>query len=299
VIRFAMFYFEGPQVAREITDESISNYATFGAILDKIFNSSEWSGFEKEARAQFGQISTEMDNQIAGYCGVGVVARQEIDALHTILPGFGYLNGSSDPNILSCRDKVGLSKVISQYKTLFEGALKQSPKRADLRVDERIADKQFVQGTIDKNYASLEGVRQRLNKAVTFLFDTSLFDDSLNLLQRANDDYEKIYDIGSQFVDLTSLGVRKAPSIEPLRELQSSTGVFKVVFTRMFQSGSRSLFFFIMALGVDFILVLIASLGYSLARHRTPIVPLSDRFVKDSDVRYLWVPSVERRRQHQ
>jgi hypothetical protein len=50
---------------------------------------------------------------------------------------------------------------------------------------------------------------------------------------------------------------------------------------------------------VDFILVLIASLGYRLARHRTPIVPLSDRFVKDSDVRYLWVPSVERRRQHQ
>jgi len=296
VIRFAMFYFEGPDIAREKTDESLSNYSNFGANLNKIFDSAEWASFDKGARAQFGQIVSEMDNQINGYCGVGATARQEIDALHSILPGFGYLNGSSDPNILSCRDKAGLGRIISQYKTLFENALKQSPKRADLRVDDRSNDKQIVQKMIDKNYEALEDIKQRLNKAVTFIFDTSLFSSALDVLQRANDDYEKMYDMGSQFADMASVGVQKAPSIETLRQLQSSTGVFSVVFQRMFHSGSRSLIFFVLALGVDFLLVLLASVGYRLSRARLPMLQLSNQFVSDSDVRYLWVPPQERTR---
>lgn len=101
VIRFAMFYFEGPEIAREKTDQLINKDSTFNANTDKIFDSPQWNGFEKETRARFGQAVSEMDNQIAGYCGVGTVARQEIDELHIILPGFGYLNGSSDANILS------------------------------------------------------------------------------------------------------------------------------------------------------------------------------------------------------
>ena len=296
VIRFTMFYFEGPEIAREKTDENLSNYSNLAANLNKIFDSAEWASFEKEARAQFGQIVSEMDNQINGYCGVGTTARQEIDALHSILPGFGYLNGSSDPNILSCRDKAGLGRIISQYKTLFENALKQSPKRADLRVDDRNNDKQLVQKTIDKNYDALEDIKQRLNKAVTFIFDTSLFSSALNVLQRANDDYEKMYDMGSQFADMASLGVQKAPSIESLRQLQSPTEVFSVVFQRMFHSGSRSLIFFLLALGVDFLLVLLASGGYRLSRGSVPLLQLSNRFVSDFDVRYLWVPPQERTR---
>ena len=157
-------------------------------------------------------------------------------------------------------------------------------------MDSRISDKLLVRQTIDKNYQALENLNERLNKAITFLFDTSLFDTALNVLQRANDDYQKIYDMGSQFADLPTLGIRQASNIDFLRQLQSSTGVFNVVFQRMFQSGSRSLLFFIIALMFDFALVLLASLGYQISKRRSALLRFSEKFVRDLDVRYLWIP---------
>jgi hypothetical protein len=290
VIRFAMFYFEGPEIAREKTGELMNNYSTFGASTDKIFDSPQWIAFEKEARARFVRIVSEMDNQMAGYCGVGTVARQEIDELHGILPGFGYLNGSSDPNILSCRDRLALDRVLAQYKTLFENSLKQSSKRAELRIEDRASYKQLANLAVNKNYGVLEDLKEKLNKSVTFLFDTSLFDISLNNLQRANDDYGKIYDLGSQFSDLPTIGIKGKLSIESLRELQSSTGVFAVVFQRILQSGPRAAFFLIIALGLDFLLVFLTCLGYRKALRIASVFELQrNRILPASDVTYLWV----------
>jgi len=166
--------------------------------------------------------------------------------------------------------------------------LKQCPKRAELRVDDRISDKQLVKLTVDKNFALLEDLKEELNRSATFLFDTSLFDIASNDLQRANDDYGKIYDLGSQFADLSSIGIQNKANIDSLRELQSSTGVFNVLFQRLFQSGSPALFFLIIALVFDFLLVLLVSFGYRAWHEVFPnaacVVSMVDRLVHNAEV---------------
>lgn len=231
-----MFYFEGPKIAQEKVDQITGNYSTLSAKLDDIFQSQSWNEFERKANEQFSKLLSEINNPTKGYCAVGPIARSEIDQLTQLpLPGFVFIGGSDSPTVTSCKDPQALKKVVDAYTKSFNNAMEHAPLRVTEKADERKSDLEESKENVQKNLADLDGIKQKLNKSVTFLFDTALFDNSLDTLQRAADDYGRIYDRAKEFANLDQKGVSKKTDVNSLVELESATEVFHVVGTQLWQ----------------------------------------------------------------
>jgi hypothetical protein len=255
VIRFAMFFIVGPEIARQDAQQLIAAYRVIANREDDIFATKVWDNYKATVTAQFDAIKNDMNGTVQGYCGVGRIVRPQIDTLASELPGFVFIAGSDSPEVHKCQQPL-LGNVIAQYQREFDNAMEHSPTKLNDHVAEKSTARASADEKIGENTAALRTLVDDLNRVNTFIFDEKLYDRALRALQHEQHDFLTIRAAARRFVDADKLEIPNGIDIDYLRALQSPTDVFYTVVDEIAKLSLKTLMFIVFALGTDFVLVL-------------------------------------------
>ena len=190
-IAASMLLFEGPGVCTEAVSRMIASLSKLEATGNGLLRVPQFEETKSRVNAEREALHNEINNPSQGqYCGVGSSALAIIQILGQDLPGVEVIRGTTDQH--ACSNKAYLNSITDAYDKKIDAGLRNIA--AKYGITEREYTRDTLAVLLSAKVHQLTEVQKRLAGIPNFVFDFSLYEDSLRALADAKVAYSAGYE---------------------------------------------------------------------------------------------------------
>jgi hypothetical protein len=218
-----------------------------------------------------------------------VRAKDVLRKIAVYLPNITVLNGTDSGH--SCTDVAYLDHLSATYHNLIQAELQKHPLAIENRIKERSDYLNTLTNTVNGDVSDLEQFQSKLAGVPHFIFNLDLYHNSVAEIEKADGDYEKMYQQLLGFVDPKSVSLPPRIASASMEQIASPIQVLNTIIARANRVST-------------YIYILIALFADLLASYLTSLVFMTHKqlqlgqkkrrefnSVGNTGVRYLWMPT--------
>jgi hypothetical protein len=282
---------EGPVIVREGLSNTIEQLSKLNAQAKNSLRVPAYEDIVSRVEALETQLHAEIKNPTGGqFCGVGVRAKDVLKQIAVYLPNVTVLNGTDSGH--SCADATYLDHLSTTYNALIDSQLRKHPLAIINRVKERSDYLTMLGITVNTDVSDLEQFQRLLAGVPTFIFNLDLYHRSVSAIEKADGDYEKMYQQLVGFVDPKGVSLPPRITSASMEQIASPVQVLNTLIARA-NRVSTYIYVFI-ALFADLLASYLTSLVFMAHKQLQIAQKKRDEFnnVGDTGVKYIWMPEL-------
>ena len=280
---------EGPEIVREGLSSTIGYLSALNASAKNSLRVPAYEDIVSRVEALETQLRAEIKNPAGGqFCGVGVRAKDVLKQIAVYLPNVALLNGTDYGH--SCADAAYLEHLSTTYNTMIESQLRKHPLAIINRIAERSDYLTMLNLTVNADVSDLERFQRQLAGVPTFIFNLDLYHKSVSAIEKADGDYEKMYQQLVGFVDPKSVSL---PPRIPGASMEQIASPIQVLSTIIARDNRVSPYIYIfIALFADLLASYVTSLAFMVHKQLQLAQKKRAEFtsVGRTGVAYIWMP---------
>ena len=282
---------EGPVIVREGLSNTIKQLSALNAVAKNSLRVPAYEDIVSRVGALETQLHAEIKNPAGGqFCGVGVRAKDVLKQIAVYLPDVKILNGTDSGH--SCADAAYLDHLSTTYNNLIDSQLRKHPLAIVNRIKDRSDYLTILNITVNSDVSDLELFQRQLAGVPTFIFNLDLYHKSVSAIEKADGDYEKMYQQLVGFVDPKTVSL---PPRIPGASIEQIASPIQVLNTIIARANRISTYIYIfIALFADLLASYLTSLVFMAHKQLQIAQKKRDEFnnVGDTGVKYIWVPEL-------
>ena len=282
---------EGPVIVREGLSNTIEQLSALNALAKNSLRVPAYEDIVSRVGALETQLRAEIKNPAGGqFCGVGVRAKDVLKQIAVYLPEVKILNGTDTGH--SCADAAYLDRLSTTYSNLIESQLRKHPLAIINRIAERSDYLTMLNLTVNADVSDLERFQRQLAGVPTFIFNLDLYHKSVSAIEKADGDYEKMYQQLVGFVDPKSVSLPPRIAAASMEQIASPIQVLSTIIAR--DNRVSTYIYIFIALFADLLASYLTSLVFMVHKQLQLAQKKREEFnnVGGTGVRYLWIPEL-------